>query len=63
MHKPKILHEKENLTIIFLPSYEQELNPAERFFGEMKIAQDLLSQKEQINSRRYSCTAKYHKHY
>jgi transposase len=37
-HKPKILNEKENLTIIFLPSYGQELNPAERFFGEMRKA-------------------------
>lgn len=37
-HKPKILHEKENLTIIQLPSYGQELNPTERFFGEMRKA-------------------------
>lgn len=35
-HKPKILQEKENLTILSLPSYGQELNPVERFFGEMR---------------------------
>jgi len=35
-HKPKILHQKENLTILPLPSYGQELNPVERFFGEMR---------------------------
>lgn len=37
-HKPKILHEKENLTILPLPSYGQELNPVERFFGELRKA-------------------------
>ena len=37
-HKPKILHEKDNLTILPLPSYGQELNPVERFFGEMRKA-------------------------
>jgi len=35
-HKPAILHSKENLTILTLPSYGQELNPVERFFGEMR---------------------------
>jgi len=35
-HKPVILHTKENLTILTLPSYGQELNPVERFFGEMR---------------------------
>jgi transposase len=35
-HKPKILHQKENLTILPLPSYGQELNPVERFFEEMR---------------------------
>lgn len=35
-HKPQILREKENLTIFPLPSYGQELNPVERFFGEMR---------------------------
>jgi transposase len=37
-HKPKILQQKENLTILPLPSYGQELNPVERFFGEMRKA-------------------------
>lgn len=37
-HKPKILHQKENLSIVFLPSYGQELNPVERYFGEMRKA-------------------------
>jgi len=35
-HKPQILHQKENLSIVFLPSYGQELNPVERYFGEMR---------------------------
>ena len=34
-HKSKKL-EDENLTIIFLPSYSPELNPAERFFQEIR---------------------------
>jgi len=37
-HKPEILHNKDNLTILPLPSYGQELNPVERFFGEMRKA-------------------------
>ena len=37
-HKPAILHSKENLTILTLPSYGQELNPVERFFGELRKA-------------------------
>ena len=37
-HKPDILHTKDNLTILPLPSYGQELNPVERFFGEMRKA-------------------------
>ena len=37
-HKSKILYEKENLTILPLPSYGQELNPVERFFGELRKA-------------------------
>ena len=34
-HKSKKL-ENDNLTIKFLPSYSPELNPVERFFGEMR---------------------------
>lgn len=34
-HKPKIL-QKKHMTIIFLPSYSPQLNPVERFFGEMR---------------------------
>jgi len=37
-HKSKILHSKENISILTLPSYGQELNPTERFFGEMRKA-------------------------
>lgn len=37
-HKPKIFKQKNNLSIIFLPPYGQELNPVERFFGEMRKA-------------------------
>lgn len=35
-HKPSILHSKKNISILQLPSYAQELNPVERFFGEMR---------------------------
>ena len=35
-HKSKILHSKDNISILTLPSYGQELKPAERFFGEMR---------------------------
>jgi len=34
-HKPKVL-QKRHMTIIFLPSYSPQLNPVERFFGEMR---------------------------
>jgi len=37
-HKSKILHSKDNISILTLPSYGQELNPTERFFGEMRKA-------------------------
>jgi transposase len=37
-HKSTILHSKENISILTLPSYAQELNPTERFFGEMRKA-------------------------
>lgn len=35
-HKSKILHNKKNLSLMFLPSYGQELNPVERYFGELR---------------------------
>jgi len=34
-HKPKSLR-KKSMTILFLPSYSPQLNPVERFFGEMR---------------------------
>ncbi len=37
-HRPKILRERKNITCIFLPPYSPELNPAERFFGEVRKA-------------------------
>lgn len=37
-HKPKVLYSKKNLSICKLPSYGQELNPAERLFGEFRKA-------------------------
>ena len=37
-HRPKALREIPGLTIIFLPPYSPELNPAERFFEEMRRA-------------------------
>ena len=35
-HLPKIVHNRENITCIFLPPYSPELNPTERFFGEVR---------------------------
>lgn len=35
-HRPKIIHERKNITCIFLPPYSPELNPAERFFEEIR---------------------------
>ena len=34
--KKKELHEIDGLTPIFLPSYSPELNPVERFYGEIR---------------------------
>lgn len=34
-HKPKLLR-RANMTLISLPSYSPQLNPIERFFGEMR---------------------------
>jgi transposase len=35
-HRPKIVRERERVTCIFLPPYSPELNPAERFFEEVR---------------------------
>jgi transposase len=35
-HRPKIVRERKNITCVFLPPYSPELNPAERFFGEIR---------------------------
>lgn len=35
-HRTKKFKEIENLTTIFLPPYSPQLNPVERFFGEMR---------------------------
>jgi transposase len=35
-HRPTCIHNRKNLTCIFLPPYSPELNPAERFFGEVR---------------------------
>lgn len=37
-HRPQILRRIPGLTVIFLPPYSPELNPAERFFEEMRRA-------------------------
>lgn len=37
-HRPKIVREREHLTCISLPPYSPELNPAERFFEEIRKA-------------------------
>ena len=35
-HKPKWVRDIEGLTVVFLPPYSPELNPAERYFEEMR---------------------------
>ena len=35
-HRKKELHEMEGLTPMYLPSYSPELNPVERFYGEVR---------------------------
>lgn len=35
-HRKKELHEIKGLTPVFLPSYSPELNPVERFYGEIR---------------------------
>lgn len=35
-HRPRIIHARENISCIFLPPYSPELNPAERFFEEIR---------------------------
>lgn len=37
-HRPKIHREIPGLIVLFLPPYSPELNPAERFFGELRKA-------------------------
>ena len=37
-HRPKVVRERDRMTCIYLPPYSPELNPAERFFGEMRKA-------------------------
>ncbi len=35
-HRKKELHEIDGLTPVYLPSYSPELNPVERFYGEVR---------------------------
>jgi transposase len=35
-HRPRCIHDRENITCIFLPPYSPELNPVERFFEEVR---------------------------
>jgi transposase len=37
-HRPKILREIPGLIVLFLPPYSPQLNPAERFFEELRKA-------------------------
>lgn len=37
-HRPKIVRERKRITCVFLPPYSPELNPAERFFEEIRKA-------------------------
>ncbi len=55
-HRKKELHEIDGITPIYLPSYSPELNPVERFFGEIRkvtanrIFKDLFSQEKLIEN-------------
>lgn len=56
-HRGKMIHEIEGLSIIHLPSYSPELDPAERFFEEVRKStacrtfDDLSAQEELIAAR------------
>jgi len=56
-HRPQIHREIEGLIVLFLPPYSPELNPAERFFGEVRKAtanqvfDDIESQEKLIEAR------------
>lgn len=52
-HKPRVLHNIEGLTIIYLPPYSPELNPVERFFEEIRraTANTLFTTLEDIEAR------------
>lgn len=56
-HKLKALHIMKNITIVPLPSYSPQLNPAERFFGELRkttanqIFEDVDDQEKEINTK------------
>jgi transposase len=55
-HRPKIVRERKRITCVSLPSYSPELNPAERFFEEVRkstadrIFKSLSEQEEIISS-------------
>ena len=55
-HKKKELHTINGITPIFLPSYSPQLNPVERFYGEIRkstanrIFKDLLTQEIMIEN-------------
>lgn len=56
-HRKKELHKMEGLTPIFLPSYSPELNPVERFYGEIRkstanrLFRDIETQKDIIEEK------------
>lgn len=56
-HRPKIHREIPGLIVLFLPPYSPELNPAERFFGELRkstanqIFQTIEGQETAIEAR------------
>lgn len=56
-HRPKVIHTRKNITCIFLPPYSPELNPTERFFGEIRkstanqIFESIDAQEEVISQK------------
>jgi transposase len=55
-HRLKVFREMEGITIVHLPSYSPQLNPAERFFEEMRkstadrIFESIEEQEERIDT-------------
>ena len=52
-HKPKVLHAIPGMTLVHLPPYSPELNPAERYFEELRraTADELFTTMDDLEQR------------